>query len=458
MASPLIPPYIERSIQLFLGIFVLGVYAYFIWYLGGEFPVLWSDEWLYLINAKSFYEWGSFQASMTYDGLGSYLFGADSHGPFYPLFHGAVALVFSWNPINFLWVNLFLFILSILGFWFSRASIRKEWILFFILHPIILFYSFSLMQELIHVFGAMIGSLLILRIAEKKEKRQVISFLAFILFMSLFRSSWMVWGIALLPFFPKRFSWLSKLGFGLLLLGISLGIQLLITEQVPTHFSHVSSLLASGNVLDAFSQIGVKSISNLFDLLVYSEGKAYYLVKIGLLGQFISLIFLYLKRKSNLLQAGVLLFGAHLILLFSFHQANAWIELRIFLAPGIFLSFLLFREIKKPVQWLLIGFQFITFLGIISSTQNALRWRLKQKSILTIVKEELILSELKELPAKDEYWIQIAPEGLQNFYFEELPLRTSKGSRINYIAPYYTKETKKPDLVLYLQSGKIVVE
>lgn len=458
MASPLIPPSIERSIQLFLGVFVLGVYAYFIWYLGGEFQVLWSDEWLYLINAKSFYEWGSFQAAMTYDGFGSTLFGADSHGPFYPLVHGTVASVFSWNPINFLWVNLFLFMLSTWGFWFSRASIRKEWILFFILQPLIIFYSFSLMQELIHVFGAMIGSLLMLRIAEKKQKRQVISFLAFILCMSLFRSSWMVWGIALLPFFPKRFSWLPKLGFGLLLLGISLGIQLLITEQVPTHFSHVTSLLASGNVLDAFSQIAVKFLQNLFDLLVYSEGKAYYLVKIGLLGQFVLLIFLSFRRKSSILQAGVLVFGAHLILLLAFYQASNWIEIRILLAPGILLSFLLFSEIKRPLQWLLIGLQFIGFLGFISTTHNALHWRLKQKSMLTVLDQELILSELKKLPPQEAYWIQIPYPDLESLYVEEIPLRTVEGSRIHYIAPYYTKESKKPDLILYLQSEKVVVE
>lgn len=458
MASPILPPYIQRTIPLFLGLFVLGVYAYFSWYLGGEFPVLWSDEWLYLINAKSFYEWGSFQAAMTYDGFGSYLFGADSHGPFYPLVHGTVALVFSWNPINFLGVNLFLFMLSTWGFWFSKVSIRKEWILFFILQPLILFYSFSLMQELIHVFGAMMGCLLIQRIAEKKKKRQVISFLGFILFMSLFRSSWMIWGIALLPFFPKRYSWLPQLGFGLLLLGISLGIQLLITEQVPTHFAQVARLLASGNLLDAFSQIGVKFLQNLFDLLVYSEGKAYYLVKMGLLGQFVLLIFLSFRRKSSILQAGVLVFGAHLLLLLAFYQASNWIEIRILLAPGILMSFLLFREIKKPIQWLLIGFQFIGFLGFISLTHNALHWRLKQKSMLTVLDQELILLELKKLPPQEAYWIQIPYPDLEFLYIAEIPLRTVEGSRIHYIAPYYTKESKTPDLLLHVNSGQLEIK
>ncbi len=430
---------------------VLGAYSYFLWYLNGQLPVLWSDEWLYLINTKAFYEWGTVQAAITYDGWGSTWFGADSHGPLYPIIHGGIAMLFSWNPANFLWLNLLLFLLTALGYFCANIPNRKEWIGLLLLHPLILFYSFSLMQEMIHVCGAMIASILLIKLSErgKRSKFKIyFVFLAFLLVFSLFRSSWMIWGIALLPFLPKRFPLISKL-IGLLgLFVISLGIQLAVTESVPTHFATVVEFLTSGELAQAVKQVGIKFFKNLGALMLYSEGKAYYLIKIGMLIQFAGLIYLYTKRKTKILQVGVLVFGTHLLLLLLFYEASGWIELRILFAPGLLVSYLLFQELRRTIRWGMIGFQLLVFVGMLPNVNQAVYWRLEQKHRLKVLQEEKIMSAINQLPLKHDYWIKIEAALLEEIDFDQLPLGTFEGSRIHYIAPFYTKNTKTPDVVI----------
>ena len=79
--------YIEYALIFLTLIFVILTYSNLITELTSEYLPATSDEYLYYVNAKSFYINDTLSAAITFSGNGSYLLSSDAHGFTYSLFN-----------------------------------------------------------------------------------------------------------------------------------------------------------------------------------------------------------------------------------------------------------------------------------------------------------------------------------------------------------------------------------
>ncbi|OJV42954.1 MAG: hypothetical protein BGO29_07255 [Bacteroidales bacterium 36-12] len=159
---------------------LLGIcYLYFILInsISVNYHPVWSDEFFYYINTCSFIENNTLKAALTLNGKGSVVFGSDTHGFGYPLLHGVIAKVFGWHNLNFIIFNFVLLTFSIITIWFMKSvrHIHKLWIsIYILLFPFFTLYAFTYMQEIVHIFIAILLSACIYNISlvSGKDKKK----------------------------------------------------------------------------------------------------------------------------------------------------------------------------------------------------------------------------------------------------------------------------------------------
>ncbi|HEY6093489.1 MAG TPA: hypothetical protein VIU93_00920 [Gallionellaceae bacterium] len=233
--------------------------------LGGLLPV-WSDEFFYYLNAKNFFLNSTLEAAFTYTGQGSILFHADAHGFAYPLLHGTIAWIFGFHPLNIPLTNLSLVALSLLIIFLS-ANLKAEQKLtmavclsgFFVVP----FYTFTYMQESLHLFFATVLSLLLIIIYKdaRPKARTIVIYLLIILIAALFRNIWLFWSIGLLPLATNKKSLLLYALIFIIFSGIAfLAIKLLYDPFSSGYFSQLTLVIQQGNL----TSIALSLITHLF--------------------------------------------------------------------------------------------------------------------------------------------------------------------------------------------------
>lgn len=197
----------KTHIDIILGVIVLyGVlfnYSELINAITMNYHPVWSDEFFYFINTYSFIQNDTLEAALTFGGEGSVVFGADAHGIGYPLLHGTIAGFFDWSNISLISFNFIIILISILLVWFiqSITITHKLWFtIIVLLFPFFPLYAFTYMQEVIHIFIALVISVLIYHIYNKDDnKLYIVLFILTIFISGIFRSLWFFWLIGLIP-------------------------------------------------------------------------------------------------------------------------------------------------------------------------------------------------------------------------------------------------------------------
>jgi hypothetical protein len=433
-------------------IIVGTVYFQFLTKISSKYHPVWNDEYLYYVNAKAYFQNNTFQAALTLDGKGSLVFKCDPHGFAYPLTHGTIASICGWHSSNFIWFNFFLIAVScVLIFYLLPITPTKKIsiLTIMLLFPFIPLYAFTYMQELIHVFFAVIIGILFYHISQRKNNKILIAiFLITIIIASLFRSLWFFWIIGLLPFANNRRQQIFFLILFILGCLASFTFVKLFMEAFPNYFTTIIARLLDGEIYDVSRSLLMHTLMNV-KLYFFSTNNSlvYFSMKFltaGVIGYF---TYLSIKTKDKISIAIMLIGFINFIMLFVFYDANYWREIRT-LSPLFYFSMLfLVLKIEKKSTYLLIGVLFALFTLTIKITHQQIKDRNLSinynkpehdayRSIAQEVSKDKIIL-IKNVPKEDYSFLLYLP--LQNKYNQ--PLR--------YMLPLYETPFKEYEYILY---------
>gem|GEM_PF-2327995 len=445
------PEQILKPINLwvFICIGIIGVYLFFGFQFLEQISPYYGDELFYVKNAESFSLTGKLKAAFTYSGNGSRVGELDAHGPAYPIVYGLLHLPLKWSPSHILWVNYGMLLISLFFLLRIKDTIQTKIIqsVLILASPYTLFYSMSLMPELLQISFAILV-FYHLKKAHNPNVNQV-GIISIILVAGLFRSTWFFGLIPLAHFYFK-----SKKGlqFMLILLGITLPflMQVYFHESVPNVFSETILLLKNGNWLKGFEEILFNIKRNIYFIFSYSEGWFYWVWKIGL---GFSLIFgLIHWNHSPIIRWSASLFVLQLCFSIILYKTFAWTDLRILSPISLILGLeycSMFTNSRKSLYPVFVTG--ISFILIIPLQQKIIEYRISP-SVNSIPSR--IQGELSNL---NQAIVRVDTTILSTYNLNQLPAINNNGELIRYILPYYELQESTPTHYLILEDSQTVV-
>lgn len=447
----------EKIIFLIIFIFVVFKYIQLIFQINCNYFPVWSDEFFYFVNIQSFIENNTLNASLTFSGSGSTIFGADAHGIGYPILHGVIGKIFGWGNLNFIIFNIFIVIATIVvlikqSFLKFNEKIFASSIL--LLFPFIPLYSFTYMQEVIHVFIAVVLSVLIYNIYKSENNVfYIIIFITIVLLSGFLRGLWMFWLIGLLPLSKNYKQFLIYSLVFLLGAVVSFIITSLFLENTPNYFSSVLILLKQGEYLKSIESLFNHFINNIQLYFFSKEGGIVYIAMKYIV--FLSTVYflvLYLISKTRLHFSLFLIGFLNFFLLFFLYDACSWREIRsmspIFYFYILFISF----ELKSVYKYfILIGFLILFILNFKMSKT----WIFERNQSLNNknVNEQNYYNEIINNVDNDKIvLVDFIPRDY-SWDLLYLPLKNKNGSQIKYIIQYYNVNKVKYDYILTKQNN-----
>lgn len=419
---------------------VVIVYAMMLSSISMNFHPIWSDEFFYWANAKSFMQNGSLEAAFTYSGKGSLLFGADAHGFAYPLCNGIFAKIIGNVSYSFIVWNILLIISAIVGV-FSLKTLSVEsklWIITVILiFPFLPLYAFTFMQESIHVFFAICLSVLFYQIRNATfYKPYLLSFVLVILIAGMFRSLWFFWLIGLLPIARSRRE-LKIFGF-IFIIGIfcSFCVNYYFNEPVPNFFTASLNLIRQGEVPFFIKSLGINFYMNYkYYFFTYNDSVIYFLLKYMVFCAFLFVTFKAIKYRQKTFVALSLIGLVNFGLLFFFYEANYWKEIRT-MSPLFYFYLLFIAEVFDSKSKFLLVFAMCIIFGFsINLSKQWIAQRNESQHISLNVINHLIKLQ-QYIPAYKIVKVEYLPDNeLQ--YLSYLPLENRNHRSIKYIIPFY---------------------
>ena len=292
------------------------------------FAPIWSDEYVYVANARSFFENTRLHDAYILKETASAVGGFGGHGFAYNLLHGAIAKCVGFHVENLLLTNtaLLLLALALIGAQRSLSLTQKSvCILLLLLNLVPVLYTFSCMQEALHLlFGVAAGLLLWRMWAADNPRRCVAIYFALLFVATLFRPSWWLWSIGLLP--------LARTGkeraiYAAALLGGMLGAWALFHWCAPVPYASfaqkVVRLQDAAAIAQAMYAHFARSVYRYF-ATEYEYGAAYFVSKYLLvIGTYYALSRGRARKNRLLLAAGVIGL-ANLLFLFTVFDAFDW--------------------------------------------------------------------------------------------------------------------------------------
>lgn len=250
-------------VSIFISLFVYSVFD-------GRFFIINEDETIYYNSAKIFYEANSVKSFSCINEDVSPILQTAWYGPFYHLFYGSIAKVFGYNHLNFVITNFILVLLSFLLIFKSKLSINTKLIscISILAADSILKNVFSYFPETLHIFFAIVLILILVRLYYQEEnKRNLWTYVLFVLLFSLFRVSTIFWLIGIIPFAKTRKQ--GAIYLGVLFLGILLTTVYMKFFTAPAYAVGIKNIdylfnLEIGNFINAmFSHLWI-NLSYLF--------------------------------------------------------------------------------------------------------------------------------------------------------------------------------------------------
>lgn len=442
--------FIHFSILVTALIMVIGVYFYFFSFLSASYSPYYSDEFFYFKNSESFVVHSNLKAAFTYGGSGSRLFGADAHGPGYPLLYGLISKVVGWNNLNIVVINFCVLLTAILALIFSEKKdkrIKIKQVLLVISSPITLFYSVTFMPELLHIAGGIFLFLLAKSYLRSLSKNDFALLIILILILGFFRNTWFFTfiGLMILPVPLKGYQKLIFGGLGILLPFL---FQYYLHEQVPNTFSGISEMLSEKRFIEAFDAVFFNIKRNIYFAFTYTEGWFYTLQKVwGGLTVIFALLFF---RKIKLIQFGLLTFITLVLFNIVLYKNYTWVDLRLYTPLVIFLNLEIIQNSKSQVfaQSLLV-FNFLSFVLILPLQLKLMDFR-GDPDVKKITKE--VADQLKQLPSGI---IFVNSELLYEYQLDQLPIENKEQKPIYYILPYYEIRSSEYDFELGISNGQL---
>lgn len=431
---------------------VLGVYLYFFSFLNSSYSPYYGDEYFYFQNARSFAENTSLQASFTYFGEGSKVWGADAHGPAYPLLYGSVSKLVGWQNLVIPLTNLVIFLAAVLALARSGRAVqatRIQQLLLVIGSPVTLFYSVSFMPELLHLAGGILLFVFCKKYLKSLSNRDFVWFIVLIFFLGLLRNTWFfaLFGLLVLPG-PLVGLW--RLVYPVLGTLLPYLFQAYFHEQVPNTFTDLGKILREGQIVEALDILILNFKRNIYFGIYYTEGWFYTLQKIWWFATATIAILYFRSHKP--IRFGLLVFAILVLFNVVVYKNYTWIDIRLYTAMVIFLNLEMIASEKKwGFPSLLLGLNLASFVLILPLQNQLLDYRLKP-DVAQIPNE--IIAQLQNLPPG---LIYVSPELLHSYDLSMLPVETRENKALRYLLPYFEIEDLEPGNVLILSNGQLTV-
>lgn len=397
-----------------------------------------SDEYAYYLNTLRFYISNSLSAALSCHG-GSYFFSADAHGIAYPLLNGLFAKLIGWHNYNFVLLNGLLLMTSLI-FLYSQLKNTNQFILassLILSYPLVMSYTFSFMQESLHMaFAIIVGAQLYTR----KNKPQSIASISPVLLMlfiaGLFRVLWFFGSLGLIPLGKDKKTKLILLAISIIFIAISFLYQMYFFEPyLPGYFNSLLQLLKQGPFWEAMKNFFAHFVHNAYLYLTFSEPPKtlYFFLKALFLFNYMILAVL-LKREKNAYYLSIfIIYTVTFFLLIALYDAFDFREIK----SLAFLYFLILPVLitEKPLKIYAYTLLFANFLLLSSSylfTKSLIDTRIIDlKAYQAYTQAYSAISRL--VTPNATILIKYTPMDL-SFDLLALPLVNSKGQKINYLA------------------------
>ncbi|MDH3349001.1 MAG: hypothetical protein OEM02_13000 [Desulfobulbaceae bacterium] len=440
----------------------------------GLIPV-WSDEFFYYTNARNFTENTTLRAAFTYTGKGSVLFQADGHGFAYSLLHGSIGKLIGSHPLNIPLTNIAFVLMSLLLIAKQKAlqSSQKAAIAVVLLaYLTVPVFSFTFMQESLHLLVSVGCTLLLLRIYEKRMTRDILFFLFLIWCAAFFRNLWLFWSIGLIPLARSRKDLFLYLLLFIVCATVSFLNAKLLWDSFPSYFSSVTKLIKDGMILEAGRSLYGHFILNIQSYFVggFSKPYPYYLTKLIIFSSVVTMGVLYLMRKEKIYFAAALIGFVNFSLLLITFDAWDWREIRS-MSPLFFMSAIIVVY-KKHLSITIAYLVFVISTSVYSFdiAKNFIAMR-KQQAIVfrnTAPSRILFQQQLHTLLDTKSHPLVLLGYKPQDYTLDLLflPIQTPSGKPVRYAINYFDEQLKvteydyvlsRTDLPLYAKSLRQVM-
>lgn len=442
----------RNATYLAIGI-LLCVYAYWIFQARTGLLPIWSDEFCYYANARSFTENTTIRAAYTYTGKGSLLFQADGHGFAYPLLHGFIGKLIGFHSLNLPLTNIAFMLLSLLlvicqkGLNHSQKATITLILFTFLTVPL---YSFTFMQESFHLLIAVVCTVLMLSIYEKRRRRDIVIFLLIIGIASLFRNLWLFWSIGLIPLALNRKQLFQYISLFIFCAVLSFLFARLFWDSFPSYFSSVTNLIGQGLFSEAAKSLYNHCISNIESYFTgeLSKPYPYFPTKLIIFFSVVTMATLYQISKEKVYLAATLIGIVNFALLLITFDAWDWREIRS-MSP-LFYMFTIIIVSKKHVYVTIacLVFTITSFPHVRNLTSKFLLERNQQavnfKNTAFLSAPPQQLATILDSASHPLVLLGYIPQD----YTQDLlllPLRTSSGKPIRYAINYFNERINFAD-------------
>ncbi|WP_139352745.1 hypothetical protein [Algoriphagus sp. A40] len=432
---------------------VLAVYVYFLSYLGSDYSPYYGDEYFYYKNSEVFYLTNSLKASFTYSGNGARVFGADAHGPAYPLIYGSIAKVLGWGRLTIPIVNGGILIMALLVLVWNKETTRQTkyfQCLLVIGSPITLFYSITYLPELIQIAGAIGLYLLFQRYLLSISRRDFLILVVYILILGSIRSTWFFafFGLMVIPGPIKGFGKSIYLFLGLVLPFL---YQHFLHEQVPNTFSALGEVVEKKGFWAGMDGVIYNIKRNTYFAFTYTEGYFYTVQKVWIAGSLLFSIFLY--RQYKVAQFGIVILVTLIIFNVILYKNYSWVDLRMYTPMTLFLNLVMISSTESRVSTtVLISVNLLSFLLVIPLQLTLIHYRIKPDV------RDVPAQTVEEIKTFDSPLVSMDSVLLKNYSVTTLPILTNESEPIRYILQYYSMKMQTPSHVLCEESNQLKVK
>ena len=366
----------------FLGVLFLMLFLMFLYLVYQSISLnylpIFSDEYGYYLDAKSFWLYNRIDAATTLNECYSIVGQAGFHGFMYSIFYGSFFKLFAFLGItpSIMLVNMVLVFCLFLFLAFSKMDLENKLLIgiVFLSNFIFIIYLSSSMAEIFHyVFAVVVGYLLYL-VYRTRENKYLYSLIALIFFLLFFRESWV---FVLFGLFPLVRSWKDFVKYSLILF---FGLVVVILSQkyfqaafVIDYFHGIKSQLGHQSLIDTLYPIYEHFLVNV-DKYFFSEAYEKYRFVFYYKYLFIALLLYALyasfRTRDKAIISATMIVTVFISSLLVLYDPFGWREVRALAAPFIMLMVVLILSRKYFAVSLVILFQLFNLNAVLDAKQG----------------------------------------------------------------------------------------
>jgi hypothetical protein len=379
--------------QIFLGI-VLSTLSLLLIYLvykaiSLNYLPIYSDEYGYYLDAKSFWLYGRIDAATTLNERFSLVGHAGFHGFVYSVLYGTFFKLFSFFGISpsVMLTNIILAISLLILLALTNISLKNKMLIgiVFMSNFILIVYLSSGMAEIFHYVFAFVVGYLLYRVYETRERKYLYSFIALIVLLSFFRQSWI---FVLFGLFPLANSLKDFVKYSIIfLLGlifVVLDIKLFHAPFPFGFFQDLSEYLQKNSLADTINKVYQYFLTNI-DRYFLSESyggvEFVFYYKYLFVALLLYSIYSSYRTREKTILSGTLIAAVIFFALLTLYDAYGWREVRMLSVPFMILTVILILNKRYLPVFLIILFQLFTLNSVLDS-QKRVNFKRENMNIL----------------------------------------------------------------------------